>query len=267
MSKREKYPIAIRTKEGLVMPAEHPRILTWDIESTNLNASFGTILCIGWKWHGLSEVHTLTILDGPHKIMLDDKWLVSEFAKVFSEADYHITWYGARFDLPFINTKLMKYELPPLPEVYHLDLWRHARYRMKLHSNRLQAVSEYLGVEHRKNPISFDDWQHAAHGNVKAMKQVALHCKLDVLVLEEVFDRMRPWLPNEPSRILFVEQPEEDGKKLCPSCGSDWLRSSGFRVGRTYRYRRYQCQKCGKWSRERTSDKTPGRRSELAGPG
>ena len=141
-----------------------PKILLWDIESTGLNATFGTILCIGWKWHGQRKVTVDTILDGSHTGMLDDSGVVHRFASVFQEADYHVTWYGAKYDLPMVQTKLMKYGMAPLPTITHLDLWFHARYKMRLHNNRLATVSEYLGVAHRKSPLVFDDWLNAVHG-------------------------------------------------------------------------------------------------------
>lgn len=227
------------------------KILIWDIESTNLNASFGTILCIGWKWYGEKKVHVPTILQHQKRGMLDDKHLVAEFARVFAECDYHVAHYGSRFDLPMINTKLAKYELNPLPPKPMVDTWRVARRELRMHSNRLQALAQYLDVAHQKTPISFDDWLNAAHGNKKAMREVVDHCEKDVLVLEEVFAKLRPWVREEPSAALFANIGDMD----CTSCGSSHVTRKGFKVSRTRRYQQWQCQTCGKWMRSVASEK------------
>jgi len=84
------------TQHGSV-PTKPPKVLIWDIETTNLRATFGTILCIGWKWEEKPKVNIPTILDGG-KGMLDDKQLVQDFAEVFNSCDYHVTWYGEKLD-------------------------------------------------------------------------------------------------------------------------------------------------------------------------
>lgn len=235
--------MAIKTKA--------PKILIWDIESTGLRATFATILCIGWKWHGQKHIHVPTILGGGTD-MLDDKQLVEEFAGVLAECDYHVTWYGDRFDKKMIQAKLIRYGLAPLAPKPSLDLWRTARRHFNLHSNRLAVWQQYLNVQYEKTAIDFDVWRQAGMGNKTAIKEVVRHCKLDVLVLEEVFNKMRPWIAEEPARKLFnpAELPF-----ACISCGSTHLTKQGFKVARTRRYQQWKCQGCGKWQRSRTSER------------
>lgn len=227
-----------------------PRVLVWDIESTSLNAVFGTILCIGYKWLGKPKVHVPSILDGNNGNMLSDKHLVEEFATVFNTCDYHTTWYGERFDHPMVCSKLIKFGLPPLAPKPHLDLWKTARKRFKLHSNRLQAWEQFLGLENAKTPISFDAWLQAAHGDRKALATVKHHCKKDVLVLEEVFERMKPWLDCEPARGLMTG--DHHG---CPSCGSHDIERRGFKVAMTRMFQQFVCKGCGRWFRSASAEK------------
>ena len=228
-----------------------PKILLFDIESTSLNATFGTILCIGYKWLNKDKVHIPTILDKSSKGMLDDSILVKKFADEFIKCDYVVSWYGIRFDLPMINSKLIKYGLGPLPYKPHLDLWDVAKKNFKLHSNRLQAWSEFLGCGQRKSSIEFDHWLRAALGNKKSLECIVDHCYRDVLVLEEVFLKMRPWVKDEPALQLF--DPKAEG--ACPSCGSFHLQSRGYQVSKTRRYKRYQCMDCTKWFRAGKSER------------
>lgn len=220
-----------------------PKILFFDIESTGLNATFGTILCIGHKWFKQKNVYVPTILDDA-KSMLDDKALVRDFADTWNEADYVVSWFGKRFDVPMIESKMLKHKLGPLAPKYHLDLWEAARKYFKLHSNRLAAFEQYLGTESSKTAIDFDSWLRAAHGDKKAIAEVVDHCRKDVMVLEEVFVRMRPWLEKEPPRALFTG--EQDA---CPSCGGKHIEKRGYKVAATRMYKQLHCLDCGKWFR------------------
>ena len=225
-----------------------PRILVWDIECTNLNASFGTVLAIAHKWHGHSKVNVPTILDYSAKGMLDDKPLIEDFLEVYCQADYSVAHYGKRFDLPFIQTKCLKHKLGPMPDIKLMDTCEVAWKNFKLHSNRLAAWLEYLGCKHEKRAMRTDDWLHAAHGCPKAMKAVKDRAKYDVLGLEEVFDAMRPWMKNEPNRNLILDS------NGCVSCGSHSLQNRGFQIARTKKYQRLQCQECGRWQRNTVSE-------------
>lgn len=222
-----------------------PKILVWDIESTNLNASFGVVLAIAYKWVGKPKVYCPTILDySVRGSNLDDKPLIKDFLEVYSSADYTVAHYGKRFDRPMIQTKCLKHKLGPMPDIPLMDTCDVAWKNFKLHSNRLASWLEYLDCEHEKMPMRTDDWLNAAHGCPKAMKAVKARATKDVLGLEEVFLAMRPWIKHEPSRRLFTGHQEE-----CISCGSTNLQSRGFSVTVARKYRRLQCQDCGKWQK------------------
>ena len=228
--------------------ATGPRILVWDIETTNLKASFGTMLAVAFKWYEEPKTYVKTILDYQKKGMLDDKPLVEDFKEIYAEADYTVAHYGKRFDKKFLNTKCLKHGLGPVPDIPMIDTCQVAWDNFLMHSNRLAAWLEYLDCQHEKRAMRTDDWLHAAHGCPKAMKAVKDRAKYDVLGLEEVFRHMRPWIKNEPARGLFV-----DGIG-CISCGSTKLQHRGSQTTRTRRYARLHCQDCGKWQRTTASE-------------
>src|SRR5262245_2717953 len=114
-----------------------PRILVWDIETTNLTASFGTILAIAYKWVDEPKVYVPTILDfNKHGSMLDDKPLVKHFREVYCTADYTVAHYGKKFDRPYVDTKCLKHRLGPLPDIPLIDTCEMGWKKFKLHSNR-----------------------------------------------------------------------------------------------------------------------------------
>jgi len=126
-----------------------PKVVLFDLECTNLNANFGYILCGSWKVLGEKKIHTATITDFPsfEKDCTNDKHVVKAIADALEDADVWVTWYGQRFDVPFLQTRLMYHGNKPMPPVPHVDGWRIARYKMRLNSNRLATVSAFLEVE------------------------------------------------------------------------------------------------------------------------
>ncbi len=223
------------------------KLLIWDIETTNLNASIGYIICVGWKWYGQKRTNLISVRGFPLFDVdpTNDSEVVKAFTEVFEKADAHITWYGKKFDLPFINTRRLNMKLGPLPPIPHIDGWYTARYRLRLHSNRLQTMQDFLELPESKLPLSFADLRRVPSGHIPSLKEIEKHCKQDVKVLELVYERIKPHIVAHPNLGLFVAGDE----KVCPACGSPNLRREGYKVALCNVYQQYQCKDCGKWSR------------------
>ena len=72
----------------------------------------------------------------------------------------------------------------------------------------------------------------------------------DVLLLEELYETLQPWIKGHPSHGALT------GADVCPKCGSGFLERRGFTVLNSGMYQRYLCQSCGAWSR--SSKRTEG---------
>lgn len=231
-----------------------PKVLFWDLETDGLQAD--RILCIGYKWAGEAKPHLLAYNDYPNRNpWWSDKSLLEDFSKVFNECDYCVHWYGIRFDHPVLQTRLIANGLPPTAPKTQIDLWKTARYEMKLYSNRLQAWQDHLQLEDDKTLVRASIWIKARYAgptpdaaSEAALKYIYDHCRADVLVLEEAFERMRPWVKGIPQFQLFADA--EDG---CPKCGGDDIQRRGYKVAATRTYAQYQCQDCKSWFRGKTA--------------
>jgi uncharacterized protein YprB with RNaseH-like and TPR domain len=223
--------------------SSEPKVLLWDIETDGINAD--RILCVGYKWYGQKRVHLLRAEDYPRVGLWDDKGLTAAFAKVFSSADYHVTWYGARFDLPVVNARCIANRIKPLPPIAHVDLWKTARYCFKTGGgNRLAKWQDFLGLPDEKTPVRPSVWIKARYGHGPSLQYIYDHCRADVLVLEGVFEQLKPWVKDVPNMGLFTED-----RVGCINCGSFNLHKRGWHVSITRKYQRLQCQDCGKWQR------------------
>lgn len=229
--------------------AAEPHILLWDIETDGINAD--RIICIGYKWAGEKKVHLLRAEDFPREGLWDDAGMLRAWRKIFETADYHVTWYGSGFDLPVVSARLIQAEEPPLPPIPHLDLWKTARYQFKTGGgNRLAKWQDFLGLPAEKTVVRQSIWIKARYGHKPSLKYIYDHCVIDVDVLEGVFNRLRPWVKDEPHRALLVAGHDP---AACKSCGSLSLQRRGFHVSRTRKYQRWQCQACGHWQHDKHS--------------
>jgi hypothetical protein len=217
-----------------------PKILVFDSESSNLVGDYGRILCIGYKWLGEKDVKIITIRKSPvfKQDPTNDKYVVEEFAKVFSQAHMVIGWFSRFHDVPLIDTRLMAYSLPPLPPVPHWDGWFTAKKKMKLRSNRLASVSTFMNLS-EKTPLTAEAWVKAPTGHIQSLKYVEDHCIADVVVTEQAYERMKAF-----SYIHFDLSILEGQDKKCPVCLSVRYKVTGRWTSKVA-YERLQCQQCG----------------------
>jgi len=251
-----------------------PRILLFDIESLpnldaalsvwpqlsnypgqTLRASINSVLCIGWKIYGEDKVHCIKAWDFPEwkDDVNNDKKVVEEFQKIVVEADCVIGHNSKRFDWPFIQTRLRKYDLPPMPNVHHVDTCAEVKRNLFLFNNRLNTVAKFLTDVEKMEHEGWDLWVKAHGGDREALKTMEEYCKKDVIVLEEVFRKLRPVIQSLPNFNLF----SENDKIACPNCGSTRLVSNGNRFTSTKCYKRYICKDCRTWSRTDIKDEFP----------
>jgi predicted RNA-binding Zn-ribbon protein involved in translation (DUF1610 family) len=217
--------------------------LCWDLECSNLNADFGIILCYGVKRLHASKPKVLNILDyldTSGDLIRAEKRLLKDVSTDLLDGDLWVTHFGTWFDINFLNSRLLYHSLPIVPASFpHVDTWRISKNRLKLRNNRLATISEFLGTHDEKNAIKPEQWLRALSGHRASMNYIAEHCRLDVLVLEEVYLRIRSLAPKHPRGV----------PDACPSCGEKKLQRRGTQISQTRQYHRLHCQSCGAWTR------------------
>jgi hypothetical protein len=97
-----------------------------------------------------------------------------------------------------------------------------------------------------------EQWIRAMAGDRKAMKSIVDHNYKDVLVLEEVYLRLRPLAKNHPNLALMAGKMQD---KTCKFCGSNKLQSRGMYYAKRQKYPRWMCRACGAWDRSSKAEK------------
>ena len=248
------------------MAHKSPRILFYDIEtSLETVAVFALkyndfidpdsiiqerhVISVCYKWEGENKVHTISLLDDPKRFARDphdDRYVVEQFHKVLSEADCIIAHNGDKFDLPYLKTRMLAHGLSPLPPIASIDTYKVAKQGLLFNSNRLDYLGKFLGLGAKK-PTSKGLWMRVLQGDKAAIREMVSYNVQDVILLEKVFMKLRPYVSNHMSRELF-------GRVGCPRCGNTKVQSRGVHRAITKIYKRWQCQGCGGWFRTLKSE-------------
>lgn len=217
------------------------KILFFDIESTNLKADFGYIICISWKFFDETKVHSAVISDSPHykDDPIDDSWILEQFEKAYFQAEIVVAHYGVKFDIRFINTRRLYHHMHPLLGVPIIDTWRVAKDRLALHSNRLSSITDFFNLP-QKTALKGGIWLKAMSGHLPSIKYIKQHCEADVLALEASYKKLRPLVLNHPNVNLITGAPYS-----CPNCGSIKVIKNGWRIAHTQVRQRFACRNCG----------------------
>jgi uncharacterized protein YprB with RNaseH-like and TPR domain len=170
------------------------KTLAFDLEMSNLSANFGMILCGGFKEIGAKEAVTMYDLRATStydKEPWHDEELALDIKKELTNADILVSYNGRRFDIPFLNSRLVKYGHKPIIGVKHIDLFFVSKFQLKLNNWSLDALAKHLGCKTQKTHMEGEQWTRAMTGDQDAFDYIVTHCIQDVKVLEQVFYKVK----------------------------------------------------------------------------
>lgn len=241
-----------------------PNICLLDIETSPLTAyTWGTfdqnvlkvlesskIISVAWKELHSKETHVKSIFDyKDYKAgKIDDKKLIEDVWKVLDEADIVIAHHGDAFDIKKLNARFIYHGLTAPSAYATIDTKKVASKYFKFDSNSLQNLGVYLGEGEKMANGGFDLWVRCIAGDKDAWDTMKRYNKQDVVLLEKVYLRLRPFMENHPNLALVSSEVIKSGDHMCPSCMSTKVTKRGFSVTKTTRRQRFQCSDCGSWS-------------------
>jgi len=178
------------------------RIGYLDIEASNLKSDFGIVYCYCIKDGDSSAIYRDWVSPREFRTCLD-KDVIRNCIRDMNRFDRICTWYGSRFDLPFIRSRAIAHGLTfPLPKtLWQTDGWLISRNKLALSSNRLKAVAKFVLGKTQKTEIENIYWLRALQGNSKAMAYIVDHCEKDVLDLERVYRVIGQYSPKAKTSI------------------------------------------------------------------
>ena len=170
------------------------------------------IICISYKWQFENTVHTL-VWDKN----MNDRKLIKDFIKILGEADEIIGHNGDRFDIKEIRTRAIQEGLLMFPNYRSFDTLKKARKYFNFNSNKLNYLGKIFEVGRKLDHEGIGLWDKVEDGNKKALKTMASYCEQDVLLLEDVFHFMSPYVDHNTNYAVLLNKE----KYNCPHCASD----------------------------------------------
>lgn len=227
---------------------ENPKILILDIETRPAVAyvwrafkenvgheqviDAGGVICAAAKWVGEKKTHFFADWLDDKKVMLQG------LHDLLSQADAVVTYNGDKFDLPKLHGEFLLAGLPPPPPLTSIDVIKTVR-KLGFLMNRLAFVGPLLGVGDKVKHEGFSLWTKVNEGDPKAQAKMRKYNIQDVVLLEELYFKILPYIKNHPHLVK--------GHRKCGACGSPDLQSRGVRRTKSFQIQRLHCQNCGSW--------------------
>lgn len=215
-----------------------------------VNDSF--VLCWAAKWDGQKKIIS-DRLTPQEALDQDDSRIIASLADLIRQADVVVAHNGDSFDLPVLRKRLLLMGEEPLGPVQSIDTYQLSKRNFKMEMNKLDFLADRLGVG-RKIKTEFSLWREAYQGDEKALREMERYNKYDVVLLEEVFNRMRPHVNG----LIRLHEAETEWDFLCTNCGTEgienFMRRGTVRT-KASTFQQWMCKECHKYYRERTSIK------------
>lgn len=220
-----------------------PKLLFFDIESIGVNAlkaDLGRVVMFGYKTNLMYKPRVEKMTKAELR-NFDDKPLLERITSIYQDCELSIGHYAAPFDRRFLQGRLLINNMPPLPPTRLRDTCLILRSVANFSSNRLGYAAKILNLAHRKTDNNWPEaWFKVMQGNMQHLKAMAEYCAHDVLAVEDLYYRIRPFDNAHPR--MFEDQ------ALCRKCGSaGQLHGVAWHAGK--KYHRFQCNACGGWDR------------------
>jgi hypothetical protein len=193
----------------------------------------GGMICVGAKWLGEKKVYLFSDWEHGHQRMVEN------IHDMVSNADAVIGYNSDRFDNPKLQGEFILAGLEPTPAITSIDVIKTIK-KFGFFVNRLAYIGPLLKVGEKIKHEGFNLWKLVMAGDKEAQVRMADYCVQDVLLLEELYLKVRPFIRNHPHL-------GEVGINACGACGSHHLQSRGTRRTRAFSIQRLQCITCGSW--------------------
>jgi DNA polymerase elongation subunit (family B)/predicted RNA-binding Zn-ribbon protein involved in translation (DUF1610 family) len=245
-----------------------PKILVIDIETApasgyiwklfDVNVSLSQlidtskVICFAAKWVGDKKVIFHSNQEDTHKKMIKKAW------DLFNEADAVIGYNSKNFDCKILNKEFILSGFPPPAPYKHIDLLQTMKNKFKFMSNKLDHVSQELGIGKKTSHQGFELWQACMNNDSKAWKLMKKYNINDVKLTEELYDKVKGWLKTT---FNFNEHSES---MVCPNCGSHNVTKNGTYKSPTRAYQKYVCNDC--FAHSKSNIKIPNRKTDTLRP-
>jgi len=165
------------------------------------------------------------------------------------------------FDRKTINTYILKYGLPPL-HYKMVDTLKLVRANVRLDSNKMKFVNDYLGIRTKIENEGFPLWRACSDGDPEALATMLEYNEGDIFALEDLYYKVRPYFRYFNAALYNTIE-----ERQCPVCGCMELdKQDKFYMTPAGKWYSYRCTECGCLSRGKENLLSKHKRKLLLNP-
>lgn len=258
---------------------KEPRILVMDIETAPMLTYLWSLFqrgfvnhdmqeretyILSWaaKWVGDKEVMSDALCNAPDYKdgYEDDRYMLEGIWGLMDQADFVVAHNGDKFDIKRLNTAFLRAGFRPPAPYRQIDTLKMLKRCFAFDSNRLDYILRTLEGHGKVETGGFDTWRRCMQGDMTAWDKLVEYNEHDVLLLEQLYLRIRAWDKSHPSAAVI----NPSNHRRCTVCSSEnveetnrhqYTNASAFKV--------YRCNDCGATMRARQSSLSPEQRENL----
>ena len=182
----------LNAQDLLRMAEKSGELCFFDLESTNLKGTYGSVLCVAIK-----------PFDKPAKLFSVqhpglDRTVVREASRELEKYTVWVSYYGRGFDVPMLRTRALIGRVTPLSSRHHLDLYfsvvaSKMNTARKSQAHVLEALYPNGHSKERKMSVSPEEWNKVLNETTRgsAMKIMGKRCISDTVGLESLYKRVK----------------------------------------------------------------------------
>jgi len=167
----------------------------YDLETTNLRADIGRILCGSILDHHTKEIFTYKT---DHHRTYDDRSVCGKLRDKLQEYDILVGWHVRGFDFPFLQTRLFQNNMNLLGSFFVIDpMYKYRGWHgLLLCSSKLKNVAEFLNLKERKDELDKIVWTKAMGGHKESIDRLTERCDSDIRITDEAYTAVKPFIKN-----------------------------------------------------------------------
>ena len=169
------------------------------------------IISIHWKWEGKKKIYNL---NWGLKEQCDKK-LLEVFIKELNKADEIVAHNGNGFDIKWIRARAMFHDLDMRNHYNMIDTYKLAKASLRLPSYSLKEICKYYKLPAKIDAGGISTWDDIQFRHCKkAMKHLLYYGDGDIVSLEAVFHKMRPYVKHNVNYSVLYG----NTRYHCPEC-------------------------------------------------
>jgi hypothetical protein len=234
-----------------------PKVLVFDIEtlplevfSWGLNKQFIShdniikewcVLSWSAKWLMGDEIFG-DCLTSDEAVNRDDERIINSVWDAIDQADVLVAHNGRRFDIRKLNARFIWHELQPPSPFEMIDTYKDSVAQFAFTSFKQDYMTKFFKLN-EKLDTDFKLWIRCANGEQEALDKMYKYNRHDVMGLEDLYLKLRPWMTRHPSMNLYYDDMQDE---RCPRCGSvdtEPINKKYHTMAGTYQT--YRCGNCG----------------------